>query len=295
MSEQRVAIIGLGNMGQALALALAAGGRQVQAWNRTPRPLPALQAAGAALPGSLAATLAGAEVVLLVSLSYATTRETLEPAAGALAGKILLPFCSGLPDEAQDFAAWAAARGARSLDIAVMGYPSDIGSERALFLYAGAPALFAEVSALLAPLGPRHRHVGEAPGLAKTYDNVLLARNYAWMMSYLQAAALAQASGLDTTVFTDIAMDLLGPLFRNIQRAKGEIAAGSFAPASQASLAVHEKALAVVLRLARQSGARTPLLDEAHGAMLRAIAAGAGDREIAACFTQFLPPQPPPA
>jgi len=285
----RIAVLGLGNMGQALTLALAGSGRDVRAWNRTLRDLPALATAGVRIETQPARALDDADLVLLITLSYASLAETLQPLADRLAQKILVPLCSGLPDDASAFAAWAAAQGARSLDVAIMGYPSDIGSERALFLHAGEISLFEQVRPQLAPLGPRHRHVGTAPGLAKTFDNALLARNYAWMMSYLQSAALAKAAGLDTTLFTDVAMDLLGPLFNNIQRAKAEIAAAHFAPATQASLAVHEKALSVVVAMARRCGARTPLLDEAHGVMSAALAAGAGDREIAACFTQFLP------
>jgi 3-hydroxyisobutyrate dehydrogenase-like beta-hydroxyacid dehydrogenase len=285
----RIAVIGLGNMGRALASALAGAGRPVVGWNRTPHDYGALAAAGVAPEADLAGAVRQADLLLLVSLSYDTTRETLQPVAQQLAGKTLLLFCSGLPQDAEAFAAWANKQGARSADVAVMGYPSDVGSERALFLHAGDPALFAELQPVLAPLGPRHRHVGAAAGAAKTFDNVLLARNYAWMLSYLQAAALARASGIDTTLFTDVSMDLLGPLFRNIERAKGEIAAGSFAPATQAALTVHHKALSVVLAMAADSGARTPILNEAHAAMQRAIAAGYGDREIAACFTSFLP------
>jgi 3-hydroxyisobutyrate dehydrogenase-like beta-hydroxyacid dehydrogenase len=282
----RIAVIGLGNMGQALAAALAGSGRDVIGWNRTVRdPAPS----GVTLERNLAAAVREAELLLLVSLSYDTTRDTLRPVEGALAGKTLMPFCSGLPQEAEAFAAWAAGLGARSADVAIMGYPSDIGSERALFLHAGDPQLFAALQPLLAPLGPRHRHVGSAPGAAKTFDNVLLARNYAWMLGYLQAAALARSCGLDTTLFTDVAMDLLGPLFRNIERAKGEIAAGAFAPATQAALAVHHKALGVVRAMAAERGAPVPILDEAQAAMTRAIAAGLSDREIAACFTSFLP------
>ena len=291
----RIAVIGLGNMGQALARTLAAGGRDVVAWNRTPRDLPDLVAAGVRIAPSLHGALTGADVVLLISLSYDTTDALLRPVAGKLKGKLLLQMCTGLPEEARRFAAWAGAQDAEVLDVGIMGYPSDIGSERMLLLFDGDKAMFDKVQPLLAPLGPRQRHVGRAPGLAKTYDNAILARNYAWMLSYLQSAAIAQACGLDTTLFTELAMDQLGPLYRNVDRAKQEIAAGGFRPATQASLAVHHKALGIVQQMAQQAGARTPILAKALAAMERAIAAGHGDREIAACFTAFLPTGTPSA
>lgn len=284
----RIAVIGLGNMGKALAMALAGGGRSVIGWNRTPRPASAFS--GVTIESDLGATMRQADLLLLVSLSYDSTRETLHPVEALLQGKTLVTFCSGLPQEAETFADWVKTLGARSADVGIMGYPSDIGSERVLFLHAGDAGIFAELQPLLAPLGPRHRHVGSGAGAAKTFDNLLLARNYAWMLGYLQAAALAKVSGIDTTLFTDVAMDQLGPLFRNVQRAKAEIAAGSFAPATQAALSVHHKALSVVLAMAADSGVRTPILRAAQAAMEHAIAAGHGDREIAACFTAFLPP-----
>jgi 3-hydroxyisobutyrate dehydrogenase-like beta-hydroxyacid dehydrogenase len=290
----RIGIIGLGNMGQALGTALAKGGRKVVGWNRTPRDFSALSAAGMPIHPHLEAAAAEADVLLLVSLSYASTEAMMQPLAGRLAGKILVQLCSGLPDEAAAFAAWAKGEGARSLDVAVMGFPSDIGSDRILFVHSGDEALHRELLPLLAPIGPRHRHVGTAPGLAKTYDNVLLARNYAWMMSYLQAAALARAAGLDTTVYTEVAMSLLGPLYGNIDRAAKEIATGRFAPAREASISVHHKAVAGILEVARRSGAAVPILAEVHGLMASAIAHGAGDREIAACFPEFLRPRSEP-
>jgi len=290
----RIGIIGLGNMGQALGTALAKGGRKVVGWNRTPRDFPALSAAGATVHPKLETAAAEADVLLLVMLSYASTEEALRPLAGRLTGKILVQLCSGLPDEAAAFAAWAEGEGARSLDVAVLGFPSDIGSDRVLFVHSGDESLHRELLPHLAPIGPRHRHVGTAPGLAKTYDNVLLARNYAWMMSYLQAAALARAAGLDTTVYTEVAMSLLGPLYGNIERAAKEIATGRFAPAREASISVHHKAVAGILEVARRSGAAVPILAEVHGLMSSAIAHGAGDREIAACFPEFLRPRSEP-
>lgn len=283
----RIAVVGLGKMGKVMAAALAGDGRSVTGWNRTPRRDATL--AGVTVETDLGAAVRRADLLLLVSLDYDTTRATLHPVEAQLRGKTLVPFCSGLPREAEAFASWAQHLGARWADVAIMGYPSDVGSDRVLFLHAAEPALFAQLQPLLAPLGPRHRHVGAAPGAAKTFDNVLLARNYAWMLSYLQAAAVAKASGIDTTLFTDVAMDLLGPLFRNIQRAKSEIAAGSFPPATQAAVTVHHKALSAALTMAEDNGARAPILREVQAAMERAIAAGLGDREIAACFTAFLP------
>lgn len=283
----RIAVAGLGNMGRALALALARGGREVAIWNRTPRDVAELAAAGANPHGTLASAVADADVVLLVTRSYATSYDALKPLAGGFKGKTLVAATSGLPTEAKEFAAWATAEGARSLDMAIMGYPSDVGSDRILYLHSGEKALFNSLQPLMAPLGPRHRHVGADPGAAKTYDNVLLARSYSWMMGYLQATAIAKAAGLDTTEFTEISMGLLGPLFGNIERASKEIAAGRYAPAKEAALDVHHMALATVLEMARQAGARTPVLSEVHRAMATTIAAGMGDREVAACFTAF--------
>lgn len=281
----RIAVIGLGNMGKVIAAALAGGGQEVIGWNRTAREVPA----GVTLEPDLAAAVDNAELLLLASSTYDSTYDMLRPVESRLAGKTLVNFNSGLPQQAETFAAWATAAGARWDDAAIMAYPLDIGSDRALFLHACEPSLFAEIAPLLAPLGPRHRHAGSAPGACKILFNVLIARNYAWMMSYLQSAAIARASGVDTTVFTDIAMDLLGPLFGNIQRAKAEIAAGDFGPAKLAALAVHHQAAAAALEMATDVGARTPILTAVVNAMRQGIDAGLGDREIAACFTSFLP------
>ena len=292
-SSTTITVIGLGNMGQALARACCAAGHRVTGWNRTSRDFRSLETQGMTLAASAAQACESAEIVLLVSLDYASTRESLADAAGSLDGRTVLQCCSGLREEATGFAEWVQERGARTLDVAIMGYPSDIGSERVMFLHAGPRELFEQWQPVLTALGPRHRHVGTDPGLAKTFDAVLLARSYAWMMGYLQSAAIARAAGLDIDEFTDIAMSLLGPLFANIERARAEIAASTFGPAREASLAVHHKALAGVLELAHATGARTPLLEQVHAAMAGALARGDGDKEIAACFRGFEANDPP--
>lgn len=54
----RVTVIGLGNMGSAVASALLADGHDVTGWNRTPRRAAPLQAEGAVVARSAAEAIA---------------------------------------------------------------------------------------------------------------------------------------------------------------------------------------------------------------------------------------------
>src|SRR5688500_16222363 len=111
-----VTVLGLGSMGTALAGAFAGAGHRTTVWNRTSAKAAPLVARGATHAAGVADAVAASPLVVACLTTYTATREALEPAAGALAGRTLVTLNSGSPASARDMAAWAAGHGARFLD-----------------------------------------------------------------------------------------------------------------------------------------------------------------------------------
>jgi 3-hydroxyisobutyrate dehydrogenase-like beta-hydroxyacid dehydrogenase len=85
----RVGIIGLGNMGRALADALLASGFQVTVWNRTAGKADLLEQAGASVAASPAEAAERSDVLVVCLLDHAATcAAVLTDEAGAR------PWCS---------------------------------------------------------------------------------------------------------------------------------------------------------------------------------------------------------
>lgn len=105
-----VTLLGLGDMGTALARAWLAAGHPLTVWNRTPekaRPLVGEGARAAATPSEAVASAAGPVVVCL--LDDASVGETLS--GTELHGRDVVNLTTNTPDQAERRARWARERG----------------------------------------------------------------------------------------------------------------------------------------------------------------------------------------
>ena len=84
MSE--VTVIGLGNMGAALARALLGNGREVTIWNRSPEKAASLVEKGAVLAPSAAAAIAASPIIIVCVTNYAAANHILDEGVTNLPG-----------------------------------------------------------------------------------------------------------------------------------------------------------------------------------------------------------------
>jgi 3-hydroxyisobutyrate dehydrogenase-like beta-hydroxyacid dehydrogenase len=105
MSE--VTVIGLGHMGSALARVLQQNGCTVTVWNRSPEKAAPLLEMGAALAPSAAAAVIASPLILVCVTNYAASNRILDEVAADLAGKLLVQFTTGSPQEARASEGWA--------------------------------------------------------------------------------------------------------------------------------------------------------------------------------------------
>nr|8HWY_A Chain A, ancestral imine reductase mutant N559_M6 [Escherichia]8HWY_B Chain B, ancestral imine reductase mutant N559_M6 [Escherichia] len=269
-----VTVIGLGPMGRAMAGAFLAAGHPTTVWNRTPGKADALVARGAVRAATVAEAVAASPLVVVSVTDYDAMRAILEPAADALAGRVLVNLSSDTPERAREAAAWAAEHGADYLDGGVMVPPPMIGTPEALIFYSGPREVFEAHRATLAALGGS-TYLGEDPGLAALYYVALLDLFWTTMSGYLHAAALVGSEGVPAAEFAPFATAIFDSL-SFLEEMAEQIDAGEY-PGDESTLAMNAAGIDHIIHASRAQGIDTALPEAVKALAERAIAAGHGE------------------
>jgi 3-hydroxyisobutyrate dehydrogenase-like beta-hydroxyacid dehydrogenase len=271
-----VTVLGLGAMGSALAGAFLDAGHRVTVWNRTPARAEPLVARGATRAQTPAEAVAAGELIVVCLVDYAASREVLEPAAAALAGRTLVNVTSDTPERAREAAEWARQQGIGYLDGAVMVPVPVIGTPGALLLYSGGRAAFDAHEATLRALGGTPRYLGEDPGAAALHDLALLDIFWTLMTAAVHAFALVGADGVPAADFAPLAVESITGLTPLLVGLAAAVDAGEH-PGEYAAMATNTEGAAHVAEASRLRGLDTSVIDAVHALMARTVAAGHGD------------------
>ncbi|MEW1546786.1 NAD(P)-dependent oxidoreductase [Streptomyces tsukubensis] len=269
-----VTVLGLGQMGAAIAGALLAAGHPVTVWNRTPGKAAPLVERGAVLAGSVAEAVAASPLVLSVVLDYPALYGILDPELGSLKGRALVNLTTGTPEQAGEAAEWAARHGVDYLDGAIMTTPPGVGTREVMFLYSGDRAVFDAHHAALDVLG-EPLHLGTEPGLAALYDVNLLGLMWATMAGWLHGTAVVEAEGTPAVDFTEVAIRWLGTVNNFIRRYAAQVDEGVY-PGDDATVDVQIATIDHQLHAAAARGVDNRLPELLKTLMLEANAKGHG-------------------
>jgi 3-hydroxyisobutyrate dehydrogenase-like beta-hydroxyacid dehydrogenase len=196
-----VTMIGLGQMGAALAGGLLKSGRSVTVWNRSPDKAAALVAAGAKLAPSLEAAVAASPVILACVKSHTTTTALLRPLGKALAGKTVLDFSTGGAREAEELVGMLTAVGARWTIGMINAYPSGIPGAETAILCAGPAEVWAEHGAMVRDLGGASAHVGTEPAAIPGLFAAMFTARQGFMFGLIYGGAVCRKAGLPMEAF----------------------------------------------------------------------------------------------
>ncbi|MFG2960209.1 NAD(P)-dependent oxidoreductase [Streptomyces sp. NPDC048291] len=264
--------VGLGVMGQPMALNLARAGTPLVVWNRTPERTEALRAAGARVAASVEEVFAHARVVFLMLVDGTVTDAVLGRGgpefAKLVAGRVVVSTGSTAPEYARGLAADIEAAGGRFVEAPVSGSrrPAEAGDLVAML--GGDPDTVAEVRPLLAPMCRETVYCGPAGSgvLMKLAVNLYLDTTLA---ALAEAVHFAQRQGLDLEAFRSVVDS--GQLGSGITRVKVPmLAAHDFTV--QAATADAYANTRLIADAARAAGIATPMLDlssELYGESVR--------------------------
>jgi 3-hydroxyisobutyrate dehydrogenase-like beta-hydroxyacid dehydrogenase len=193
-----VTVIGLGNMGSALARALldAPQGLAVTVWNRSPEKAAPLVAKGAVLAPSPFAAIMDSPIIMMCVTNYAAANRILGEGETELSGKVLVQFTTGSPQDARASETWTHEHEAEYLDCAITGSPSSIGTPGAHILVAGKQAAFQKAEMTLRILADNLDYKGELIGLASAWEMVFIMHYYGMFLSLFHSVQICQAEGI---------------------------------------------------------------------------------------------------
>lgn len=211
MSE-RIAFIGLGNMGGPMAVNLHKAGYAVTATDLSPVARDKVAEAGVHVVATAAEALTGATLVISM-LPASRHVEGLYLGDGTPANPGLLATlpagtrvidCSTIaPASARKVAAAAQARGLSMIDAPVSGGTAGAAAGTLTFMVGGEAACVEAARPYLAAMGRNIFHAGAsgAGQVAKVCNNMLLAIH---MIGTAEALSLGVANGMDATVLSEI-------------------------------------------------------------------------------------------
>lgn len=201
----KIAFIGLGNMGSGMAANQARAGRHVVAFDLSDKAMKRAKDAGCKTASSAAEAVAGAETVITMLPAGKHVRSVYEQDILPKADKgALLIDCSTIDVEsARAVATLASTAGFRAVDAPVSGGTAAADNGTLTFMAGCQEPDFKDVEETLGPMAKTVIRAGEsgAGQAAKICNNMLLAVN---MIGTCEAFALAEKLGLGAQNFYDI-------------------------------------------------------------------------------------------
>ncbi|MFD5575549.1 NAD(P)-dependent oxidoreductase [Streptomyces cadmiisoli] len=252
-------LIGLGDMGTAMARTWLADGHALTVWNRTPAKAEALAAEGASVAASPAAAVAANTLVVVCLLDDESVGSALEGID--LTGKDLVNLTTGTPGEARARAAWAEERGARYLDGGIMATPTMISVPEAggYVFHSGSRALFETHRAVLeVPAGSRF--VGEDPGHAALHDVALLSAMWGMFAGISHAYALTEGEDIAPKDLAPLLSEWLGAMGFFVGNAAERLTSRDFTSGVVSNLAMQVTGSGTMLRTAEEQGVSSELV-----------------------------------
>lgn len=193
-------------MGSAIAGHLLRAGTPLAVFDPDPAACGPLAELGAVHGSSPAEVASGADLVLIVVVDDAQTRDAAVACFDAAAPGTVLALCASIrPDTCRELAAQAAERGLHVIDAALVR--GERGAEQGrLALFCGGPSdLIDAVRPAVAPFAPDVVRVGEvgAGQVAKSVNNILL---WACLRADYEALRLGSALGVEPAALRDAVM-----------------------------------------------------------------------------------------
>ena len=276
-----VGLIGLGNMGTAVAERLLDAGYGLTVYNRTPGKADALAARGASV-AETSSDLAAQSEVVLTSLADDDALEAVaaELVAAARPGTVLVDMSTVSPAASARVAVLAEAASIAYVRAPVSGNPTVVRAGNLSFIVSGAREAFERVEPVIRAIGPTVHHVGdgEQARIVKLAINLMIA-GLAQLMS--EALVLGEAAGVSRQDLLDVmGSSAAGAPF--VKYKTEPLLRDDFS--ATFTTALMEKDIDLVLDAAQEAGVELPVASEMKTLLRAAIEAGYADQDLMALF-----------
>jgi len=272
----RVGVIGLGNIGGAIAANLLEDGHEVAVFDVEPDRTRSLAERGA-IAAADPAEVGRASEVTFASLPDPETVSRVAGSwrAGAPPEAILVDLSTNAPEAVRELGARLAAEGRHLLECPLTGGAPGARRRMLVFLAGGDAAVYARCRPLLESLGRASFHLGEwGRGSVAKLVNSLLAFTSTWVS--LEGLSLAAAAGIDVRTMVEIVRTGGASNFFMDRMVEG---IGTRGRPPMFALELAAKDARLVVDTALRMGLPAPVAGQIAQVLAGAVSAGLGDRD----------------
>jgi 3-hydroxyisobutyrate dehydrogenase len=278
----KVGFIGIGTMGEPMALNLVKAGMPLTVWNRSAQRCEALVRSGALVASDLDDLFARCETIILMLADEAATNAVLGRGSDAfverVAGHLLVAMGTMPPGYSEKLAHEVRTAGGRYVEAPVSGSRKPAEAGQLVALLAGEPEDLAVIGPLLAPMCGKTFECGPVPNALrmKLAVNVFL---ITLVTGLAEATHFADRYNLDLGRFAAI-LDA-GPMASDVSRIKiAKLVRGDFE--RQAGISDVLKNSRLVVEAARAARTASPLMDICYSLYGDTEALGLGNDDMVA-------------
>jgi len=282
---RRIAVVGVGLLGSAVASRLLAGGFAVSGYDTRREALSALEPRGLRAAAGVKDAVEGADLVFTILPSLDTVEAAIVGPGGIVAHLarpgVVIQMSTISPTLTRRLADAAAAAGLGFLDTPMSGTSSMVERGDCTIFAGGDAALVERCRPAFAAIGKRTIHVGPvgSASLAKLATNLLVAVNTA---ALAEALVLGAKGGLDPQALLDILKDSAGA--SKMVDVRGPLMVGHrFDPQMKVELFL--KDFRLMLEEGQRLGVALPLTSLTQQICTATVAAGRGGEDLAALIT----------
>jgi 3-hydroxyisobutyrate dehydrogenase len=291
-----VGFIGLGNMGNPMAVNVLKAGFPMTVYDMNPQTMENLVADGANAAPS-AREVAGRAEVVLTSLPGSPEVEDVYLSPGGLVesakpGSVLVDLSSVLPSTPRKIEPRARARGVQYLEAPVSGGVTGARAATLAVMTGGEAQVLERVRPILRAIGPNIYHVGPAGAgnTVKAINNMMASVNALAMM---EGMALGVKAGLNLKTLHAIIKDSSGNS-NALAKAQRNLIPRDFAPGFK--VALMNKDLETFTTIAKELHVPVSFANVAQRYQQAALAAGLGEQDTSVIYTliERMAALPPP-
>jgi 3-hydroxyisobutyrate dehydrogenase-like beta-hydroxyacid dehydrogenase len=252
-------------------------------WNRTSAKAEPLVQKGALVAADAAAAIGVSPIVIICVTGYEATRHIFETekAASAVAGRLLIQWTTGTPQDARDGESWAKQYGAQYLDGAIIAVPSQIGRPETPIFVSGPEEAFRQGEPLLRVLAGSTQYMGEAVGEAAAWDLAVLSHYFGGLLGFYHGARIFESEGIRVDALGDMLAAIAPVIGEVVQNDSKAIQAADFDNA-ESSLEICWKGMELAVKQARESQINTDFPAFASAMFKKGVVAGYGEEKQAA-------------
>lgn len=277
---KKVSVLGLGDMGAALARTLIANGYDVTVWNRSPDRSEPFRTDGKKVAETAKAAVEASPISVICISTHSDTTALLETMPDAVADRTIIELSTGDGPSASVLEERVTNFGGTCLVGMILAGPGQIGEEATCFLVAGDATDWARQEGLIRIMAPASDYIGEnVAHLADLFSALFLPRQGA-MFGMIFGAHFCEVAGVPLEVYVKqlpaamrVATDLYAPTVAQT------IPSGDFS-GSGSPLKVYETAFRDGFAAFRERGANMALSDLFEEIIEKGMAAGYGEEHL---------------